>query len=523
MKKDANYFLNDLPIWKLKLVAEEYRVDVSSCKYKRDYVEKIGAKRLTEEQVRTALKKAQTAAGEARPKDAAQEMKEIGKEIQSIAERPGAPEDVPSEDAKTLDRHLDEALSLKPSFFEVDSANENTLNKMLLGDYHEAIKANREARLKCLDQFSNFQVYSSAVSIRAAEELLAKLPSDNPEVNSGLKTSLAAAKMAFVHGTPRQREETIENLESLVAKAFETYWGSSIRAEEELLELIRDYESFGTRTEEARRYLEIAASASRSQNLEEHARLLGLAREAAERARSARAAELESVFHIVRAAAEEAEQSGASVPAAESGLAEARKAMDGGAFARAARLMADIERAADQAHIERLKADKDLERAKTEHVRALEAQYGPMIAEAASYGLDVREPSFYANNLRAAIDRNDIVNAVKFARRVRDIMAGMEKDLDQKRIEAGVAPAVPDAKCGKCGDKKLYSFPGSVQKCISCGHSFVVPPPQEPAPVIAPGTPEQAPPAQARPKRVLAKPQEQPVQTEEKKKRWLKW
>lgn len=522
MTKDPGHFLNELPIWKLKLVAEEYRVDVSACRYKRDYVEKIGAKKPTEEQVRATLKKAQTAAGKVAPKDAAQEIKEIGKDIQNIADRPGEPKDIPSEDEKTLDRHLDEALTMKPSFFEVDSANENAMNKMILGDYHEAIKANREARVRCLDQFSSFQVYSAAVSIRAAEELLAKLPKDKAEVNSGLKTSLAAAKMAFVHGTPRQREETIESLESLVTKAYETYWGGSDRAEGELMELLRDYESFGTRTEEARRYLEIAASAKRSENLEEHARMLAQAREAAERAKSARAVELEGAFHIVRAAADEARQSGASVPVAESGLAEARKAMDEGSFARAAKLMADIERAADEAHIERLRADKELEKAKTEHVRATEASYGPVIAEAASYGLDVREPGFYASNMRAAIDRNDIVNAVKFARRVRDIMAGMEKDLDQKRIAAGVAVEVPDAKCGKCGKKSLYSFPGSVQKCVSCGHSFSVSQP-EPPPAAVPEAPQQTqtPPAQPRPKRVLAQPQE--PKPEEKKKRWLKW
>ncbi|MBN1677148.1 MAG: hypothetical protein JW880_01275 [Candidatus Thermoplasmatota archaeon] len=516
MSKDPSHFLNELPIWKLKLVAKEYGIDVSSCRYKRDYVEKIGAKKLTEEQVRQALSKSQKESAKA--EDASEEMKEIGRDIQNIAERPAEPKDIPAEEEKTLDRHLDEALTMKPSFFQVDSANEDAFNKMLLGDYHEAIKANRDARIRCLDLFSGFQVYSSAVSIRAAEELLAKLPTDRVDVRSGLKTSLAAAKMAFVHGTPRQREETVESLEALATRAYEVYWGESNRAENEIVDLLRDYESFGTRTEEARRYLEIAASAKRSHNLEEYARMLAQAREAAEKAKSSRATELEGAYHIVRAATDEARESGASLPDAEKGLADAKEAMKAGSFARAVELMADIERAADAAHNKRLKADKELEKAKVELARSVETNYGPVINEAASYGLDVREPTFHAGNMRTALDREDVVNASKFARRVKEIMDGMERDLDRKRIEAGVAVRVPNARCGKCKKKTLYAFPGSVRKCMSCGHSFSVPQVKaEPKAVVK--ADQQVRSAEPPPKPVP----EEKTAPPEKKKRWFRW
>lgn len=518
MTSNSNHFLNELPIWKLKHVAQEYRIDVSACRYKRDYVEKIAAKRLTEEQVRDALSRPQNVPDKPQTMDAVEEIKEIGMDIRDIAERPGEPKDIPPGDDKILDRHLDEALTMKPSFFEVDSANEDAMNRMILGEYHDAIQANRQARLRCLDQFSSFQVYSAAISIRASEELLTKLPRDRADVTSGLKTSLAAAKMAFVHGTPRQREETIESLEALATKAYEAYWGQSDRSENDLLELLRDYESFGTKTEEARRYLEIAASAKRGHNLEEHARMLSEAREAAERARLARAAELDGAYHIVRAAAAEARESGADLGDTESSLVEAKKAMEAGSFAHAAKLMAEIERAADEAHIERLKADKELEKKKAELVKSVEVSYGPIMREAASYGLEVQKPMFYAGSMRAALDRKDLVNASKFARRVKEIMDEMEGDLDQKRIETGVAVMEPDSKCAKCGKKSLYTFPSSVKKCTACGHSFSTP------------SAEQAPKAASEPS---AKP-EQPEQAqesvseekskpEEKKKRWLKW
>lgn len=521
MKKDPGHFLNELPIWKLKLVAKDYGIDVSPCKYKRDYVERIAAKKLTEEQVREALRKASKDSEASKAQAAEEEVKDIGKDIKEIAERPVEPREIPSEDEKILDRHLDEALTMKPSFFEVDSANESALNKMTLGDYHDAIKANREARLRCLDQFSNFQVYSAAVSIRAAEELLSKLPKGKNDVISGLKTSLAAAKMAFVHGTPRQREETLESLEALATKAYEVHWGESDNAENELVELLRDYESFGTRTEEARRYLEIAASAKRDQNLEEHSRMLARAREAAENAKKARALELDGAYHMVRAAAAEAMESGAEAGNVESGLSEAKKALEEGSLARALKLMADVERAADEAHVERLRANKELEEAKLKSINSTVVRYGPIMREAASYGMDVREPVFHAGNIRAALDRKDVVNAAKFARRVKEIMNGMEGDLDQKRIEAGVATKVAGAKCGECGKAALYAFPGSVQKCVSCGHSISV------APTEAVEKPTHEEPAAAA-TAVQEPPEKKPTpeeraKTEEKKKRWFKW
>ena len=520
MSKDPADFLNELPIWKLKAVAEYHRIDVTGCRYKRDYVDKLRSKKLTEEQARAALKSAEKR-GEAKDtsEEAVREVKEIGEDLTSIAEKPVERMELPTGEDKSVDRHLDEALTMKPRFFEVDSANESAMNRMLLGDYHEAIKVNRDARIKCLDGFSTFQVYSAALSIRAADELLSKLPKSKLE--PGLHTAVTAAKRAFMHGTPRQREEALENLESLAMKAYEAYWSSSQETETELRSLIADYESFGTRTQEARRYLEVAASAKQSMNLDEHARLLAQAREAAESAKQSRAVELGNSYHLVRAAAAEARESGVDLQDVERDLADAKTSLDSGAFRRAVELLADVERVADAAHSQKLMERKDLEKSKLEKVNSVVTNYGPVIKEASSYGMNVQEPTYYAGNIRTALDRKDIVNASKFARRVKEIMDSMEGELDKKRIEAGVAKPVSDAKCGKCGAESLYLFPNSVQKCTDCGHSLVVPQSE-------PAEQEQAKNAQSEP--VMASAQVQAPakaaeagQPAEKKKRWLKW
>ncbi len=480
MIQDSSHFLNELPIWKLKMVAAEYRVDVSACRYKRDFVEKIKAKKLTEEQVRSALSKTKGQTSERSvPDEIDAEVRTLGDDIERISEMPVEPTELPEDDQRTIERHIDEALTMKPSFFEVDSTTESALNKMILGDFGEAVRINREARMLCLGSFSSFQVYSAAVSIRAADELLSRIPDDRGRLDPILRTAVAAAKRTFISGTPRQREESLENLETLAAKTYQAFLGKSGQEESELKVLLADYESFGTRTEEARKFLEIAASARQSFNLGEYAKCIKDARARAEAARDSRAKEIENAIPLVAAAAQEAKEIGVDTGSAETDLGEARKAFEGGAFKRATDLLAATERAVDAAHLEQIRRQKHLEARQLEKATIAVSSHEPVVVEAASYGMDVQDQMRHIINAKNAVARKDAVNAVKYARVMRDSSAGIEKALDKKRIDAGVLTHVEDAKCGKCGRETLYSFPNDSQKCVECGHSFSYVPPAD--------------------------------------------
>jgi ribosomal protein L37AE/L43A len=467
MAQDRSHFLDDLPIWKLKLVAVEYKLDVSSCRYKKDYVQKLKGKKITEEQVRVILAKNQRSA---------KEEEAIRKEVEEIASKPGEPAGLPDEDEKNLERHIDEALTLKPAFFEIDSATENAYDKMILGDYYDAIKVNRDGRLRCLDIFSNSQVYYAAIAIRAVDELLSKMAQENVQIDPGLRTALTAAKLTFIKGPPRAREEALENLESLAMKTYDAFVSGSEKKEAELRELLTDYESFGTRTEEPRRYLEIASQAKQSHSIGEYSKLVAQAGESAASARDTRVKEIENAFHIVKAGADEARDLGIDISSMESTLGQARSAFDDGAFRQAVELLAATERSIDQAHVEELKRRKELEALQLQKVNTIVIDYGPLIREAKSYGIDVREPLVHIGNVKSALDSKDVVSATKYARRVKDLMQVMENEIDQKRLELGVIKHVEGTKCGKCSQESLYAYPNGIQKCLECGHAFTIEP-----------------------------------------------
>jgi DNA-directed RNA polymerase subunit RPC12/RpoP len=136
--------------------------------------------------------------------------------------------------------------------------------------------------------------------------------------------------------------------------------------------------------------------------------------------------------------------------------------------------------------------------------------------------MDVQQQIGHIANAKYALERRDAVNAVKHARVLKDGSAKMEKSLDKKRIDAGVLKHVPDAKCGRCGHKTLYSFPNASQKCVDCGHSFSFVPSAD---AVVQTQPQQTPvlDQESSPGVVNIAAQE-PIQKEpEKRKRFLKW
>ena len=474
MTDDPNNFLNDLPIWKLKLVATEYRIDVSACRYKRDYVEKIRTKRLTQAQVNGALSKAKKAPAE---KDDSGQEASLKQDIEQIAGRSVEIIELPAEEEKTIEKNIDEALTMRPSFFEIDSTAQSAYNRMIVGDFYEALKTNRDARLRSLEMISNFEVYSAAISIRAADELLVRLHGKK-SMDPNLRTALAAAKKSFVAGSPRLREEALESLETLACKTYEVAISESDQNAEELRGLLADYESFGTRTEEARRYLDIASQAKQAFDTNEYSKLVRNAKRSAEVAKEFRRREIENTFELVKASAEEAKGIGASVDRAEATIAEAKSAFDEGQFKRTVELLAAVEHSIDSAHMEMMRRSKDLEASQARKISAAVARYEPAISEAASYGIDVQEVATHLGSTKAALSRNDIVAAAKFSHRMEDVMLPVEKELDHVRIERGALTKLAGAKCEKCGSEAVYMFSNGVKKCVDCRRIYPVPKPQ---------------------------------------------
>jgi len=475
MTEGKSHVLSELAIWKLKAVASEYDIDVSDCKHKKDFVDKIAARKLTDEEIRAALEGAhkQQAEEERRPED---EVAAIGRDAEEIASRAIGPRDIPDAEDREVERYIDETMTSRPTFFEMDGAIENVYAKMVLGEYAEAVRAIREARVRSMETLSYFNIYSSAVSIRAAEEMLRRLAQAGEPIDPRLRTALAAAKKAFVGGSPRQREETLGDLEVLTLKAHDAAVTHAVEAEDELRRALAEYESFGTYTLQARQLLDVAAQARLALNFGDHSRFVNSARAEADKARESRVREIAYGLKIAAAATTEAKRAGAETASIEASLSDAKKAFEDGAFARSLELYYAAERSADAAHAEKMRAAAEPIDQRLRGLAADLSSIEAFLSEASALGMTVEEGAYYAGNARTAVSRQDPVTASKFIRLAKEFISAHQGELDKKRTQLEKTSQIDGAKCGKCGKVSLYLYPDGSSRCRECGHSFSVAP-----------------------------------------------
>lgn len=467
MKEDLRRVLKTLTVAQLKSVAGEQGIDVSSCTNKKSHVNALLASTLTEEDVKTTLDRIAS-----RGANTSEEMKAIHEDLEQISAKPSEPKGVSDVEGMDIERSIDQALLLRPLFFEIDSATEHAWNKMILGDFSEALRLNMQSRNQVIERLSTFHLYSTALSLRAAETLMWEMKGMEGVVASELKTALAEAKEAFMNGPPKRREESLEEVEAMIAKAVEAFMEKSAKAEGELRRMLEEYASFGVRVEGATEMLEIAVNAKSSKDYGQYSTLVGKARVLADTGKDVRMKEFESAFEQVRSAIDAAKEAGVDTKDDEAQFRDARKAFKESDFKKAMELLAAVEQAADSAHLQKVREDGNAEEREMEQIATSMRKEGPHLEEAAMYGIDVQEGLLFVRQARTALEQRDVVGAAKYSRRVRKLTKSMEKDIKRLRTERGILKHVEDGKCGECGKESLYVYPDDTTRCDECGHTF---------------------------------------------------
>jgi hypothetical protein len=465
MQDDLRKFLKTLTAGQLKSVAQEHGIDVSSCGNKKSYIQALAASDLTKEAIEAAL-------AEDADAEAAGEMESIHKDLKDIAEKRAEPMDVPESESVDIERSIDKALLLRPLFFEIDSASEHAWNRMILGDFSEALRLNMESRAQMIERLSTFHLYSTALSIRAAETLMWEMKGMDAGIASRLKTALAEAKEAFMNGPPKRRETTLEEIEALTSKAVDAFLTKCSEAEGELREMLEGYASFGVQTHGATELLEIAINAKSQKDFGQYSTLLEEVNILADRAKDDRMKQFERAFEQVRNAIDAAKEAGVDTKDDEAQFKDATKAFKDSDFKIAMDLLVSVEQAADRAHLEKVRADGDTEIREIEEITSSMRKTAPDLEEAAMYGLDVQQGLLFVRQAETALERRDVVEAAKYSRRVRKLANSMEKDIRRLRAERGIVKYVEGGKCGECGKESLYSYPDGTMKCDECGHAF---------------------------------------------------
>ncbi len=418
--------LGTLTVAELKLVAKKHEIDVSSCRGEKSYVKVLASANLTHKMVKGTLD-----ATAERKDRTAREMKEIETDLKVISEKKSEPKDIPEDENIGIERSIDQALHLRPLFFEIDSATEQAWNKMILGDFAEALTLNRGSRSQVIDRLNTFHLYSTALSIRASETILNQMTLTDTKISSKLTTALAETKKAFINGPPKRRETTLEELENLTTKAFEAFTDKSQKAENDLRKMLEEYSSFGVHVKGSHGLLEIAAQARSYSDIGQYVKLMDQARAQADRARETRMKEIDNAFEHVGTAIKVAKEAGAETAEGQAQFTNAKKAFKNSEFAQAMELLASVEQAIDGAHRQSVQQAREAEEIAQITSSLQEAE--PDLEEAAMYGMDVRDGLLFVRTTKTALQQRDVATAAKFSRKVRKLTKSMEKNLERLR------------------------------------------------------------------------------------------
>ncbi|UCE45955.1 MAG: hypothetical protein JSU93_03585 [Methanobacteriota archaeon] len=466
MPDDLRRSLKKLTVSQMKSIAEAHGIDVSICTAKKAFVDVLASSALTENDVREFLSK-----GNIRDSDAT-DMKNVQDDLERISAGTGKPKDVDDANEMNIERSIDQALLLRPLFYEIDSATEHAWNKMILGDFSEALRLNTESRGQVIERLATYHLYSTALSLRAAETLMWEMKDLIGESASELKVALAEAKMAFMNGPPKRREETLEEVEKLTSKAVQAFREKSSDAERELRQMLQDYASFGVRVDGASEMLDIAANAKSSKDFGQYSVLLNEARMLAAKEKGARMREFESAFEQVRSAIDAAKEAGVDTKKDEAQFRDAKKAFKKSDFKAAMELLSAVERAADSAHLQKVREDDGVKAKEIEQISSSVRMDEPDLQEAAMYGMDVQEGLLFVRQAKTALERSDVVVAAKYSRRAHKLTKSMEEDLKRMRAERGIVNRLEGGSCGECGREALYTYPDGTTRCDECGHTF---------------------------------------------------
>jgi len=73
------------------------------------------------------------------------------------------------------------------------------------------------------------------------------------------------------------------------------------------------------------------------------------------------------------------------------------------------------------------------------------------------------------SNMQIALNRQDAVNTMKFAKRAEELSNKYSAELKELKDKA---THVDDSKCWQCGQDMLYDYANGIRRCSNCGASM---------------------------------------------------
>jgi hypothetical protein len=468
-RKEIELELSKITILQLRDIARQSGIDISGSIRKKEVIDKILASDFSPENIAKMMIPGRFSREERKPAEQAKAPAEPEKIEKWTAEAAKKVEPVTEQKIMEVREYIRHVLTNKPSFFQIDAELEAAVAKHRSGDSYGAVRDIRKAREKASDLYSHFRIYTTALGIETSEKALEEAMRRGKMQPEDKKALMEAAMVGFVDGTPAVREGTLDRLESEALSSFDRIVADIGKDIEVRQNRAAELQGIGANVIEAVNLLKEAEKLKPMLKLDAIKHLLGRADELMKQAEKNRVEELRFSIPRVRASIEDAKIIGIDVGGPEKDLQKASYHFERGELKECVESLSNAGVVIDRTVTQRLASDAALKQGILDKAKAVIQQIAAPMAEVHSYGIDASEGFHYMSNMQIALNRQDAVSTMKFAKRAEELSNGYSaelKDLKDKAIH------IDGSRCWQCGQDMLYGYPNGFTRCSNCGASM---------------------------------------------------
>jgi hypothetical protein len=460
---DIRDALSAFKVAELKKMAGKYKIDISNCKRKSDYLDVLSKR----ENIALLLDEVDAKEREKDLDRIRGELIDVGVEIEETIEEA---EDLPSLTDDAADQMLVEARNIDVDFNDVEDLLDFARMRFEEENFDKAVELSGEAIRVAKSRFQDLLRLALAYQIMSNERLIERMRKSGRDFSEPVNI-LMQSKEAY---KKNRFDEDIELMNDL-SVAIRSLYSREIKKIRDSLyttgEFLAEISNLGADLTVARDLLQRAREAARRNDNVDAARLMVRSKEVALEAKEKRIYEIQELIPRTQGLIEEAQHLGADVSDAEKMLMQAQIAMDNDDYILCAELAGRAEaRAGEVQHLQIQQAMDIREEQISESKKEID-NLDSVISEAGSYKLNVAKARRLLYVAQETIREHDFVRMTRYVASAKDAVEDLLPEIMNERKKRGIEKPTAGI-CGNCKSRDLEFHDEGYGECSSCGKTF---------------------------------------------------
>jgi hypothetical protein len=461
---DIRDALSAFKVSELKKMAKKYKIDISRCKRKSDYLDVLSKR----ENIQLLLDDVDALEREKDLEKIRGELIDVGVGIEETIEEAKA---MPSMSDDAADQMLIDARNIDVDFNDVEDLLDFARMRFEEENFDKAVELSGEAIRVARSRFQDLLRLALAYQIMSNEKLIDRMRKSGRDFSEPVDI-LIRSKEAY---KADRFDEDVELMNDL-SVAIRSLYSEDIKKVRDSLyktgEFLAEISNLGGDLTVARDLLQRARDAARRNDNMEAARLMERSMEVALEAKERRIYEIQEMIPRTQTTIEEAKHLGADVSDAEKMLMQAQIALDNDDYILCAELAGRAEaRAGEVQHLQIQKA-MDIRETQIVESRSRIDRLDTIILEADSYKLNVAKARRLLYVARETVREHDFVRMTRYVVGAEDAVNDLLPEIMGERKKRGIEKPSTGI-CGNCKSRNLEFHDMGYGECENCGKTFI--------------------------------------------------